>query len=284
MPVVPLPKVKRPIDEGDWNMAYLFPDEIAKAREQNGLVILPIGPVEWHGPHLTMGCDNLLAHDFARRLARELSCPYYPPLFVSTERDRNPNMLEALGFNRDAFVEGMDFPKLPMASAYFREETFALVVRDILSILLCRMRFKHVLIVNGHGADNQKAVLNRLCTEYNSGQSEKRVMWVYPAFPRSLIAGAIGHAASHETSMLAAAWPPCVDLSRLPAAGKLKNTDYAIVDGETFDLAPTPDHTLREEQDPRTKTDVEWGQKQIETAKLEVIEQVKAEWFTAGSK
>jgi len=45
--------------------------------------------VEWHGPHLAMGCDNLLAHAFARRLARELECPYYPPLFAGTERQRN---------------------------------------------------------------------------------------------------------------------------------------------------------------------------------------------------
>jgi creatinine amidohydrolase/Fe(II)-dependent formamide hydrolase-like protein len=191
-------------------------------------------------------------------------------------------MLEALGFNRDAFIEGMDFPKLPVASAYFREETFALVVRDILSILLCRMQFKHVLIVNGHGADNQKAVLNRLCLEYNAGQSEKRVMWVYPAFPRSLIAGAIGHAASHETSMLAAAWPACVDLTRLPPTGKLKNADFAIVDGETFDLSPTPDHALREEQDPRTQTDPAWGTAQIEKATQEVIEQVRMEWFKSS--
>lgn len=86
------------------------------------------------------------------------------------------------------------------------------------------------------GADNQKAMLNQLRTEYNAGQSEKRVMWVYPAFPRSLMAGAIGHAASHETSMLAAARPACVDLERLPATGKFRNTEYAIVGGETFDL------------------------------------------------
>ena len=66
-------KVKRPIDEGDWNMAFLFPDEIAAARARTGLVILPLAPLEWHGPHLTMGCDNLLAHAFARRLARELA-------------------------------------------------------------------------------------------------------------------------------------------------------------------------------------------------------------------
>ena len=278
MRFVQLPNGRRPIEDGDWNMAHMFPDEIAQARDRNGLVILPLGPVEWHGPHLTMGCDNLLAHDFARRLGRAFRSPYYPPLFVSTERERSPEMLEALGFSRTAFVEGMDFPQLSVASAYFREETFALVVRDVLNILFKRMGFKHVLIVNGHGADNQKAVLNRLCREFNAGQGGTRVMWVYPAFPRSLIAGAIGHATSQETSMLAAAWPGHVDLERLPTEGKLKNIEYAIVDGETFDLAPTPDHTLRVDQDPRTRTDAAWGEAQIEKAVQEVVEQVRSLW------
>jgi hypothetical protein len=49
------------------------------------------------------------------------------------------------------------------------------------------------------------------------------------------------------------------------------------VDGETFDLATTPDYTLREEQDPRVSTDVEWGKAQIEKSMVEVIEQVKSE-------
>jgi|SRR5208283_1246920 len=271
---------KRPIDDGDWNMAFLFPDEIAAARARNGLVILPLAPLEWHGPHLTMGCDNLLAHAFARRLARELECPYYPPLWVSTERQRPAKVLEALGFDREARVEGMDFPNNSVASAYFREEAFALVVRDILRILFDRMRFQHVLIVNGHGADNQKDVLNRICHDYNDGPSDaQRVFWVYPGFPRSLLAGSIGHAASEETSMLESCWPGCTDISRLPAEGKLRNVDYAIVDGDTFDCAPTPDHTLREAQDPRYHTNVEWGAEQMEMAAKEVIEDVRRIWF-----
>jgi hypothetical protein len=81
-----------------------------------------------------------------------------------------------------------------VASVYFREEVFALVVRDLLKILFDRMHFKHVLRVNGHGADNQKDVLNRICHEYNDGPRTLRVIWVYPGFPRSLLAGAIGHA------------------------------------------------------------------------------------------
>jgi creatinine amidohydrolase len=273
-------KVKRPIDEGDWNMAFLFPDEIAAARARTGLVILPLAPLEWHGPHLTMGCDNLLAHAFARRLARELESPYYPPLWVSTERQRRPETLESLGFPRDARVEGMDFPKLSVASAYFREEVFGAVVRDILHILFDRMHFKNVLIVNGHGADNQKDVLNRITHEYNDGPADKpRVIWVYPGFPRSLLAGAIGHAASEETSMLESCWPGCTDISRLPKEGHLGNADYAIVDGDTFDCSPTPDHSLREEQDPRYHTNVAWGAEQMEMAANEVVEDVRKLWF-----
>jgi creatinine amidohydrolase len=274
------PTTKRPIDTGDWNMAYLFPAEVAEARARTGLIILPIAPIEWHGPHLSMGCDALLAQAFARRLAREFRCPYFPPLFVGTERERRPETLEALGFDRNLYVEGMDFPAHAVASAYYREEVFALVVRETLNVFFGRLRFEHVLIVNGHGADNQKAVLDRLCREFNGPcTGTSRVMWVYPGFPRSVVAGSIGHAASEESSMLAATWPDCVDLGRLPAGGALGNADYGIVDGETFDGVPTPDHTLRPERDPRHHTDAAWGQEQIERAVLEVVDEIQRTWF-----
>ena len=114
----------------------------------------------------------------------------------------------------------MDFPKNSVASGYHREEVFAAVVRDTLSILLDRMRFGRVLIVNGHGAVNQATVLTRLCGEFNAAAGTppaKRVMWVYPGFPRSLLADAIAHAGAEECSLLEATWPGLVDLSRLPA-------------------------------------------------------------------
>jgi creatinine amidohydrolase len=265
-------KQSRPIDKGDWNMAYLFPQEVAEARTRVGLVILPIAPLEWHGPHMAMGTDNLLAHAFARRLASELRCPYYPPLFIGTERERDPEMLRSIGFRGDEHIEGMDWPTNSVASAYFREEVFALVVRDALNILFGTMRFPKVLIVNGHGAANQSAALTRLCNEYNAAGA--RVMWVYPGFPRSLLAGSIAHAGAEECSMLEATWPGCVDLSQLPSTGKLSNLDFAIIDGETFDCSPTKDHTVRQTQDPRKRTDPAWGAQLIAEAPREVIADV----------
>jgi creatinine amidohydrolase len=263
-------------ERGEWNLAYMFPHEVAAARDRIGLVILPLAPVEWHGPHLSMGCDPLLAHGFARRLASELRCPYFPPLFLGTERERSSEMLRALGFQGHEYIEGMDFPANVVGSAYLREEVFATVVRDTLEVLFRRMGFRRVLIVNGHGADNQRGVLDRLCAELNrAGEGVSRVMWVYPGFPRSLIAGAIGHATAEETSMLSYLWPECVDLSRLPAGGPLRNVDHAVVDGDTFDLSPTPDHTVREAQDPRRHSDPQWGRRIVEEALAEVVEEVR---------
>ena len=287
-------KTPRLIDQGDWNLAYLFPDEVAEARQRIGLVILPVAPIEWHGPHMVMGCDPLLAHAFARRVAARLACPYYPPVFLGTERHRTPEVLESLGFDPGAFIEGMDFPANPVASAYVREETFALVIRDLLNILLNRLRFRHVLIVNGHGADNQRETLDRLCREFNAagttgsvgltkavGLTEAvnpaglRVMWVYPGFSHPAVAGSIGHANAEEASMLEAAWPGSVDTGKLPASGSLKYCDYAIVDGYAFDGKPTPDHTLPVAQDPRWNTNPILGAQVLEQAVEEVIEQVK---------
>ncbi len=266
----------RPIDKSDWNMAYLFPQEVVAAREKNGLAILPLAPIEWHGPHMAMGTDNLLAHAFARRLAQELECPYFPPLFIGTERERTPLQLRAMGFAANEFIEGMDFPNNSIGSGYYREEVFAAVVRDTLGILFNRMGFARVLIVNGHGATNQSETLTRLCQEFNAGLKKKRVMWVYPGFPKSLIAGSIAHAGAEESSLLEANYPGCVDLSNLPKSGKLRNVDFAIVDGETFDGKPTRGHTVRERQDPRKHTDPAWGERIFAQAVKEVIREVKA--------
>jgi creatinine amidohydrolase len=271
--------IRRPIDDGDWNMSFLFPDEIAAARSRNGLVILPLAPIEWHGPHLAMGCDGLLAHAFARRIARELQCPYFPPLFVGTERERRPETLSALGFAPTDYVEGMDFPANSVKSAYIREEVFSLIARSTLEALFERMKYRSAVIVNGHGADNQRAVLDRLCAEYNAG-GVHRLRWVYPGFPRSLVAGSIGHATAEESSMLLAMWPGCVDISRLPSSGPLRNVDYAVVDGDTFDGASTPDFTVRREQDPRHHTRAAVGEKYVDEAVRETVTDIRA-WLAA---
>ena len=81
----------------------------------------------------------------------ELRYPYFPPLFVGTERERRPETVRALGFSGPEHIEGMDFPANSVGSVYPRQEAFALVVRDTLNVLFDR--FRSVAVVDGHAAE-----------------------------------------------------------------------------------------------------------------------------------
>ena len=78
-----------------------------------------------------------------------------------------------------------------------------------------------------------------------------------------------------EASRLAANYPCCVDVSNLPKRGKLRNVDFAIVDGETFDGKPTRSRTVRQRQDPRKHTDPAWGERIFAQAVREVVREVR---------
>lgn len=82
--------------------------------------------------------------------------------------------------------------------------------------------------------------------------------------------------------MLSATWPSCVDLSRLPGQGPLRNVDHAVVDGDSFDGAPTPEHTVREEQDPRTRTDAAVGARYVEEAAREAVAEIRAKLLSSA--
>lgn len=50
--------------------AELRPDELSVIRKTIPLVYLPWGALEWHGPHLPLGSDGIVADALAERLAR----------------------------------------------------------------------------------------------------------------------------------------------------------------------------------------------------------------------
>ena len=78
--------------------------------------------------------------------------------------------------------------------------------------------------------------------------------------------------------MLLAMWPGCVDISRLPPAGPLRNVDHAVVDGDTFDGVPTADFTVRPEQDPRKYTDAAVGARYIDAAVRESVADIRSKF------
>lgn len=236
----------------------LRPSQVVEARQDCSLVFLPVGPLEWHGPHLPLGTDPLNAYQVSLRLARELGGVVLPPLFLGTERERRPEMLRSIGFGGDEYIVGMDFPANRVKSLYCPEEVLAVAVRSYLDLLVAQ-GYRLIVLLNGHGAENQIQTLERLAVEY-SHTSPARVLMLMP------MARAVGdyfngsHASRGETSIMCAI-TDSVDLTVFPE-GPLQNTAHAIVDGPTFEGNPTPDHTVRAEDDPRLAT-AEEGERRI---------------------
>lgn len=264
-------------------IAFLRPREIAERLEQCPLVYLPIGPLEWHGPHLAFGMDPLNAENTALETCKRTGGIVWPTQFWGTERERPPRQLESLGFSRDRYVVGMDFPNNALKSMYCPEEILALLVREILREIIT-LGAKVCVIVNGHGAENQIATLKRLEVEFTN-TSPLRVLFRIAAPRAAIEAGSGEHAAAQETSVLMAMHPECVDLSELPPAGRpIRYVDSAVVDGPGFDGKGPGEGCLSEACDPRKSASAEAGRKYIEATVTELAAEVGEILRVTGAK
>jgi creatinine amidohydrolase len=261
-------------------MERMRPAEIVAEMKARPVVFLPVGPLEWHGPHLPLGTDPMIAHGVARRVASQVGGVVLPALFVGTERERSPELLQHLGFKGDEYMVGMDFPANILKSLYYREEFFSLVVRETLDLLV-QQGYRLIVILNGHGAENQLNTLGRLSAEF-TGRGPARVFYI-SAWTESDQEVASGHAGAGETSHVMAMYPGLANLSTLPSMDKpLRNVDWAIVDGATFEGHPTPDFTTRD--DPRDGASAERGEESVGRAVAFISQKVAAALAEMGYK
>jgi len=238
-------------------MELLRPEELLAERERLSLEYMPIGPVEWHSYHMPMGTDALIAQETARRLAGKTGGVVAPTLFVGTETNARPEVLDNLNVphDGDSYIVGMDFPANTVPSLYYREEVFAAVAREELR-LLAKMGYRMIVVINAHGAHGQVDTLRRLCDEVSH---EHGVHCVYPRFEGRRVGEIIrrekldpGHAERLETAMMMAV-TDSVDLGRLPARNiPLHSADFGFASGSQFTGRAPKDGVVPD--DPRDAT------------------------------
>jgi creatinine amidohydrolase len=225
---------------------FVRPRQIIAGREKASVAYIPIGPLEWHAPHLPYGTDMLHAYAMALEAARETGGVVLPPLPLGTETYTEPERLRYQGFRGDERVLGIDFPGFPLTSLYIEESAFGVIVRELVRALK-RQAFRVIALVNGHGAPNQRTTLERLAME----ETEPGKVAVFLTGFR-YVTRYRGHAELGETSFMLAYHPETVDLTALPSLPTpLRNLDFAVLDGPTCAGQPTQDFTVRPGQDPR---------------------------------
>lgn len=122
------------MDAYDWS-AMTAP-ELNELARKNALVLIPVGSVEQHGPHLSTGTDAILAKDVCYRVAQLLegSCPVVvtPALWFGLANHH-------LAFG-GTFTVSLD--------------TYKAVVGDLCRSI-AQAGFKRIVLVNGHGGNIQ---------------------------------------------------------------------------------------------------------------------------------
>jgi creatinine amidohydrolase len=147
------------------------------------IVILPVGTVEAHGPHLPLATDVLIPCSLAERLAESLDCLIAPPVYYGVTRS-------LVAYSGSLTVS---------------PDVFKQYIRGILTSF-AKHGFKKAVVINGHGGH-----LNELKEVAQEVWSESRLMtvmfnwWIaVEQFTKDFFKQQGGHAAIDETAMMMA--------------------------------------------------------------------------------
>jgi creatinine amidohydrolase len=204
----------------------LLPEEILMFQKTGKPIYISIGSLEWHSLHMSMGMDTFHAEAIALELASKTGGIVYPPVYAGTESYRTKESLNKLGFTEKDRIRGMDFPSNLVSSCYWPPDLFKSMIRWQVW-WLCEIGFDKIVLLNGHGADIQKQILDEICVEFH--ETEKKVVNITVLFPECGVG--LGHAGLAETSIMMAIKGQCVDLRKLPSKPCLLNyQEYGMAD------------------------------------------------------
>jgi creatinine amidohydrolase len=203
-----------------------WPEYRRRLREDDAIVLLPVGATEQHGPHLPMGCDALIPTEVCRRAAERVGGIVAPTL--------------SYGYKSQPKTGGGNFF---CGTTSLDGQTLSLTVRDVLKEL-ARHGARKLAVIDGHyenewfltegvdvavrelrydGIRDAKVLKMRYCERIRP-ETLARV------FPNGFPGLELEHAAVLETSMMLHLRPDLVRLDRIP--------NHPAPDFPPYDLYP----------------------------------------------
>ncbi len=227
----------------DDTMAHMKWTEIQQHVNNNAIVLLPLGVIEEHGPHLCAGTDILVAHHFCIEVKKQfkdraviIAPPFYWGVCQST----------------DGFI----------GSFKIRKETATALLTDILSSL-ADFGFKDIFGISYHGdIEHNLAIIDafkaaceglHLNARYAFNQQrltpyglseEAQFLCVIPPSDKYFGASDVpdAHAGDLETAVLQSIYPQLMDeqAARASKPVRLQNSDTEawLFGGHIHDLSP----------------------------------------------
>ena len=177
--------------------------------EGRGVVIIPVGAVEVHGPHLPVGTDSFETYAIGLGAAQQAGVAIAPLIWYGNSRSF------------------MDFP----GTVSVRPEILKELVRDV-ALSLLQHGFDKLVILDGHGGNY--GILDLLIEEIHLETDAiicRARAWELAAVPKPEGTPEYdGHGGSSETSVMMVVCPEDVDESRfVDSAPEIELTKYGSV-------------------------------------------------------
>lgn len=209
----------------DLLLEYMTWEQARAAMAASRPLIVPVGSVEQHGPHLPLGTDAIVAAELARRVAREQGSVVAPAIYYAARSSPRSG------------GGGRSFP----GSTGVTARTLIEVVRDLTAELF-RSGFRRLVYLNSH-YENASLVYEALTETIEAHQDTCRAIlinwWeqvtaqdIEPIFGDQFPGWEAEHAGVAETSLMEELRP---DLVRAGLKGE-GGTPRMV----TYDVFPTP--------------------------------------------
>jgi len=202
---------------------YLRPAEIVERRQFYPLLYLPLGTIEWHGPHNPVGLDGLKAHSLCLRAAQEGGGLVFPVVWFGEHRESH--LMEINPYVGREIQDRMQLPHENFLPGYTQSGTIIGQALDYLALLWkisCQAKslgFKAIIYFNGHyPLTHYGRFVGHLV-----GRHLGMANWAGHEGELLAESGELGHgdhAGKWETSLMMDAAPERVDLEALRRAGE----------------------------------------------------------------
>lgn len=190
----------------------LCPAEFEERVAACPVAYLPLGTLEWHGPHMPLGADGIQAQELFVRVAKKVGGVVLPKLFLGPDRFYHDKEREFYGM--DIYTGGTVVPyemRQLSGSAYWQpdREYQEMVCRIAGNLARAGIR---VLVGHGHGPS----------TWQFSGMKEKlqksfglECFTAFDFLQDERLGYQCDHAAANETSIVMAVRPELVQMERI---------------------------------------------------------------------
>lgn len=173
-----------------YRYSELLPDELERIWNERPIAYCAWGALEWHGPHLPLGLDGLVAERFVERLAAQAGGVILPPVWLP-------------------------ITTLPHAASLpFGTETVKGVWRDLFN-QLHSAGARVICLVSGHYAQGHEIELFSTAKDAMLAHSDLFVLAATPLEPLG-DGRYLDHAGRWETAQLLAVRPDLVHLEKFP--------------------------------------------------------------------